>query len=278
MSPTEHDLRAALRDGEGDGPDPSRIVALGQQARAHRRTQLLNAAVITVIVAALGTGGTLLLNRDGHDQNSADKSAAGPVDSRTGTFGGANAAGGSAASAGAARVPRHPAPHAATQPPAKGATDCPAAAPATPTAAPGTGTGNSSGPLFRGSPVRLAICVYADTSGSRPAAIALTGPDAQAVAASLESAPTSRRPVMCPNYRLAGERTALITGFGADGQQLGTVTASLDRPACAVVVTNGTQMRYGWTPPSELTTRLGPVDPGGGLSHGPVPPASSPSR
>ncbi|MDT4951126.1 MAG: hypothetical protein QOJ37_3721, partial [Pseudonocardiales bacterium] len=60
MSPTEFDLRAALRDGEGDGVDVDRVVAGGRARRTHRRSQLLSTAAVVAFVAAAGTGGALI--------------------------------------------------------------------------------------------------------------------------------------------------------------------------------------------------------------------------
>ena len=77
MSPTENDLRAALRDGEGDGPDASRIVIAGQRARARRRTQLVNTAVAVALVGGLGTAGTLLLGNGDDASHSSSEAGSG---------------------------------------------------------------------------------------------------------------------------------------------------------------------------------------------------------
>ncbi len=271
MSPTENDLRAALRAGEGDGPDPSRVVAAGQRARARRRTQLVNAAVAVALIGGLGTLGALVLSGGGNDSagNSSDLGAAKAPRNALRTGGaGAPAGGSSAASAipGARSIVLPPQAAAGTAP------SCPDTAPSVP--APGAGGG--TGPLFTGHPSELIVCTYASASGPKGATkVVLKGADAQAVVASLEAAPTTKPSGMCPQYRLADERTVRIIGRTASGKVIGTVTTTLDRPPCATVVTNGSDVRYAWTPPGELTREVGPR---GGRSHGPVGPAASPSR
>lgn len=271
MSPTENDLRAALRDGEGDGPDASRIVIAGQRARARRRTQLVNTAVAVALVGGLGTAGSLLLgNTDGasHSSNDLGGAAKAPLlngDGSGGGGGGAAAGGASAPVAGARSVQ----PSAATG----AAIACPQAAPVLAAPPPA----NSTAPLFTTTPATLLVCTYATATGGTggPAPVLLTGADARAVVRSLETAPTTRPRGMCPAYRIAGERTAEIIGRTASGEPAGVVTTTLDRPACATVVTNGKTVRYGWTPPPELSRRVGPL---GGRSHGPVIQGTSPSR
>ena len=274
MSPTEHDLRAALRDGEGDGPDPFVVAAAGRRAAARRRSQLVNTAAAVVLIGGLGTAGTLLLQNTGNDEqaggandfraaakapNAADtQNAAGGA-----SGGGANLDSSSGAAGGARVIPAGPAPTASS---------CPATAPAVP--APGGAA--STGPLFRQAPADLVVCTYTlavRTSG--PSQVILTGADARAVLASLDAASTARPTGMCPDYRLAGERTVEIIGRSAAGTPVGSLTTTLDRPACATVVTNGTVVRYGWTPPAELLQKVGPLS---GRSHGPVVQATSPSR
>ncbi|HVU91285.1 MAG TPA: hypothetical protein VHC23_03580, partial [Jatrophihabitans sp.] len=74
MSPSEKDLRAALRHGEGDGLDVGQIIQRGQQARARRRTQLLSGASAAVLVAGIGAG-AWALGRAGGGTSSAGGSS-----------------------------------------------------------------------------------------------------------------------------------------------------------------------------------------------------------
>jgi len=274
MSPTEHDLRAALRDGEGDGPDPFVVTAAGRRAAARRRSQLVNTAAAVVLIGGLGTAGTLLLpgSDNEHASGSKDFGAAAKAPNALHTQ---NAAGGASGGGANTDSSRGAAGGTPVVPPdvAAPANSCPATAPAIPAPARGTG---SSGPLFRQTPAELVVCTYAGApSSAGPAELVLTGADAGAVLSSLDAAAPEPPTGMCPHYRLAGERTVEIIGRSAAGTPVGSVIATLDRPACATVVTNGTVVRYGWAPPAQLLEKVGPI---GGRSHGPVAQTTSPSR
>ena len=274
MSPTENELRAALRHGEGDGPDPFVVAAAGRRARARRRSRMVNTAAAVILIGGLGTVGTVVLQNAGTDEHAGGSMDMGAAAKAPHALSQQNAAGG-ASGHGSAQTRSAPAGGAPVLPPgaAKPAPNsCPATAPAVPT----PGTPGTAGPLFPQAPTDLVVCTYTSVAGSAgPGALVLTGTDARAVLASLDAASTTRPSGMCPNYRLAGERTVEIIGRSASGAPVGAVRTTLDRPACATVVTNGTAVRYGWRPPQELVRKVGPL---GGRSHGPVAQATSPSR
>jgi len=272
MSPTENELRAALHHGEGDGPDPFVITAAGRRARERRRSRLVNTAAAVVIIGGVGTVGTFLVQNTGTDQQNSGSNDMGAAAKAPNDRVVESAAGG--ARNAPVQTRSAPAGGASVLPPgaARATGSCPATAPAVPV----PGSAGSAGPLFRRAPDELLVCTYTGVvSSAGPASVVLTGADARAVVTSLETAPTARPGGMCPTYRLAGERTVVIIGRSASGAPVGEVTTTLDRPACATVVTNGTSVRYGWTPPPELLRKVGPL---GGRSHGPVAQATSPSR
>jgi hypothetical protein len=80
---------------------------------------------------------------------------------------------------------------------------------------------------------------------------------------------------MCPNYEPANPRTLVVIGRDANGSTVSVVTAPLDIPACAVVVSNGRAIRYDWSPPASMDYVLRTLRPAAGRSHGPVEPGTS---
>ena len=161
---------------------------------------------------------------------------------------------------------------------------CPASLPRY--ALPGTSTPSTSaagGPLFSGTVDSAVVCSYGavDTALSGksppPTRVVLRGNDATTLAASLENAARTRPNVMCPQIRSADERALAVIGVAADGARVGTVTTTINMPACDVRVTNGKAVRYAWSPPPSLANRLAGANPSAGRSHGPVP-NSSPTR
>jgi hypothetical protein len=264
VSPTDNDLRAALRDGEGDGVDADRVIIRADRARAKRRSQLLNAAAVTVLVSGLGVGGAYLLGgNDGQQKNSSSGAggAAGSASSqenrRADVAAGDSAYGQASAKAAAASVP------------------CPGSLPAY--TLPITGAG---GALFSAPVSTVVVCSYGSTDAARgaspaaPARLVLNGKDATDLADSLEHASTTKPTGMCPNYRSADERALAIIGMTADGTRAGLVTTTLNRPACAVVVSNGKSVRYAWNPPVRLVQRLNGLTPGNGAAG----PSGSPTK
>ena len=276
MSPTEHDLRAALRDGEGDAPSAGGIVARGRALRAKRRSHLLYAAVAIVLVGGVGVGGAFLLGNSTTDSKNNSLSGAAGGASSDNTYGQAHSGGTSGSakalvpSRGGVRSPD--------------AVACPSSLPRY--LLPGgsrAGQLGGDGPLFR-QPVRaLVVCSYGAVGGAvgskptPPARLVLTGNEATVLADSLEHAAKTKPAGLCPDIRSADEQALAILGLAGDGSTVGTVTTTINRPACAVQVTNGSAVRYAWTPPPQLAPKLAGLNPQAGRSHGPVVPGS-PSR
>jgi hypothetical protein len=73
--PSEFDLRAALREGEGDGPDADLLIAAGQTRRAQRRVRLLSTAVVIAVVGGGAFGATQLGGSHESGGSSADVAA-----------------------------------------------------------------------------------------------------------------------------------------------------------------------------------------------------------
>lgn len=270
MSPTENDLRAALRDGEGDGIDPDRIIFRVRQQRAALRTKIVNVAATVLVVAGLGGGGWLLARVGGGDEeaksasNGAARGAAGGgaalsvlPSGNSGNFGAAGGASAPSAAAGSA------------------ARTCPSSLPRYPQPAPA-----ASGALFTGPVATALVCTYgnAATPNVKPSGTVLTGADAAALVDSLEQSKTAKPHVMCPDYRTADEQTIAVIGFKADGSPAGTVTTVLGRPSCAVEVSSSKGVRFGWSPPQRVLLKLAQLHPQPNRSVGAGEPSSSPTK
>jgi hypothetical protein len=271
MTPTENDLRAALRDGEGDGLNVERIVTHGRE-RAQRRSRLVNAAAITVVVAGVGVGLTFLGDSDKKNSAGSGAAAGGSEHRSSVQYGRSGKNAPLAPGAGAASV----IPSAQRSAPSA-AIGCPASLPRyllPPTA---TDTGGS---LFSGPAATVVVCAYGgDSAGQKATRVVLKGEDAKALVDSLEQTSARRPSGMCPDYRRADEQSLALIGLDASGERVGLVTTTLGRPACAVDVRNGKIVRYGWQPPAALTGKLAPVVPGGGgMSHSLVRPTESPTK
>jgi hypothetical protein len=254
MSPSEFDLRAALRDGEGDGIDPGTVIFRARALRHQRRVRFASAAAVVAVVAGIGVGGGVVLTGGGAGSSGSLESRATGKAGRAGGSGQSGSAGydanGPSAPAGSARVT---------------AVACPAALPQL--AAPASGGGGS---LFAGTVAAVKICAYPEASGppitdakGEPVTAALTGAQATALAASLDAADRTRQAGVCPQYRSADGKTLVIIGIAADGAAMPPVTAVVAQNPCNSPVTNGTAVRYNWTPPAYLAGYLGQVQAAG---------------
>lgn len=257
MSPNEAQLRAALRSGEGPALDVDRVIAHAAQAARDRRTRRLRVASVTAVVAAVSglgiTAGVLASRPTVHDS-----AASGGIGPATGP------------AQSAAGVPRGPAngdqsaPLAGpAAPPAPGPlrnavkTSCPAMLPRL-DAARATGHALLAGPVES-----FKVCAYT-TGDGRPliaadgsiVAAIYTGGDATQLAASLDAAPVAdHRP--CPLYpRPANTRSVAIIAISAAGSALAPITSELQQNPCNVAITNGTAVRYDWTPPPAMAAFL----------------------
>lgn len=259
MSPTESDLRAALSDGEGDGVDADRLIASGRARQAQRRTHLVTTAAIVIVVAGAGTGIAALARGGG---SSGDKISNQSLQNDRAAAGGASAP--------TAAQPSSAAGSSNGEKAADAAGGCPATLPRY--ALPGGGSPGqfgSDGPLFS-KPVRsVIVCSYGTMlSGSAPASasatvpgrVELTGSQATRLAASLNAAAAAPRP-SCARTDKSVARELAIIGIAADGSQVGTVTATSAPTGCTDQVTNGTAVRYNWTPPSDLQPILATLTP-----------------
>lgn len=274
MSPTERDLRAALRAGEGDDLDVDHVVAGGRSARAQRRSRIMNTTAAAVVVAGVATGGALLAG-GGHGGTSKSNGAA--TADRGGAYSapaGSSAASGKAGPPAAAGAAGSGTAGSGRSAAAMGLPTCPASLPRY--LIPGTSvpsTGAAGGALFSGPVATAVVCSYGSLATSNappPTRVVLTGADATTLATSLENAAPVRPKVMCPQIRSADERELMIIGVAADGSVVGRVTTTINRPACDVRVTNGKAVRYAWSPPPSLANRLNGAGPVGSVSPGPV--------
>jgi hypothetical protein len=261
MSPSEDDLRAVLHDGADAHVDVEQLVLGARAAAGQRRIRMLSAAAIVAVVAGGGVGGALIANSGGGSKSSAQS---------TPLAGQALGAAGAATNSSAAR----PAPLFGLE---KGLASCPATVPVTPQPD-RTAASSTSAQLFAKPIASLVVCAYTvtphpTTSGPEPESLLLSGAQARRVVASLENAPKAPpHGVMCPDIRGAEQRALLLIGRTRSGAPAGQVTVSLALSPCEVRVTNGTAVRFAWTPPAALAQLL--------HSAGTVPvpaPSSSPS-
>lgn len=263
MTPSENDLRAALRHGEADataGPDVDRIIGAGRDRATQRRVRLLSGAAVVAVVTAAGVGGALLAGRgDKHERIAVGQKDNVPAQ-HAGTDG--TALTGSARPAG----PAGPV----------GPANCPSALP-NPTAS-GNGIGapaNTSGRLFGKPVVALVVCSYAEgESASSPATTVLQGPQAVVLRTSLENAAKFRPAINCPTLIRADERSLAIYGVRSDGDRLTPVITKINAVPCRVIVTNGATTRYDWSPSAAVQALLKAVTSGPSLAPG-VPGATS---
>jgi hypothetical protein len=244
VSPSEADLRAALRDGEGDRVDPYDIIHAVRERRAHRRTVLLSAAAAVVFVGAAAAGGAALFN-SGSGNNNGGANLAG------GNGGGAlNAAGNSS------QPMRRGAQTAAHKPGFVSMCVSPQIR-RTPT------NGNeSSGSLLSGPVTSFVVCATPESStgsGHTPqtaSPVTVTGAAARSLVASLSNAATSPVRTVCPFSNATTRITLLMTPVTAAGEHLPALSATIESAACGAMVTNGTTTRYGWRLPPRVATLL----------------------
>lgn len=276
MSPSESQLRAALRAGEGQPVDAELVIAHARTVRHNRRVRVGSIAAAVIAVAGIGTG-IAALNGDGtsspHDTAggaiAGDKAAApeatGPRGA-PGTAGTAGAAGGShGGDNGAASCPDEPI---RLMLPGGG----------------GTGQFGGSGPLFAGPVDSIRACGYAAASlGGRielTGSTVLLGRDAADVATSLNAAAVTRSRETCP-LPVGPVRELVLYPVASSGAELAPVVVTYN--GCGPWATNGTAVRYDWTPPaatSALLNRLTLATPGLPSVPGPRPiePSGSPKR
>jgi hypothetical protein len=267
MSPTEHDLRGALHDGEGDGTaavDVDRLISAANARRAQRRVRVGGALTAAALVVV---GATAIVALRGGDSSVSGDSA---YSARSGGSSVRGAAGGAAASSVASAPSVAPGVSSANPSAAAGATAvrCPASLPRP--LLPGGGSPGqfgSGGALFAQPVASVVVCGYGtraqaldQTSPPAPTRLVLAGAQAQELADSLENADKNRAHV-CPTTHAATADEFALYGLTATGQQLRGVTVSLTSPTCQSMITNGTAVRYAWSPPAELRSALRKLRP-----------------
>jgi hypothetical protein len=288
MSPSEFDLRAALRDGEGDGVNVERVIAGAQATRARHRTWLLSAAA-AVVVAGVGTGSAVVWgggSGGGPRAEGANSRANGPAHGALPANGPAHGSAAGPAKSPTAETAR-PVPNSAAS--TGTAVACPSTyphylVPGGGSLVPGGGSPGqfgSDGPLFSKPVVALVVCGYGTAQEAaslkppaRPGRLVLTGDNATRLAASLENAPKTAPG--CGGMRTA-PHSFVIIGIGSDGSRVGTVTATYQ--SCDEI-TNGTAIRFEWQPPADLAPVIENLVPIKGTVLKPSPPVNhgSPPR
>lgn len=242
MSPSEEQLRAALAEGQGPGISADRIIARAREVRHQRRVRYGSALAIAAAVAGIGVGGGLLVGGSG---NSADKSAHGsaaaPVAAGQGAASADTSVGAGGKVAGSATA----------------GLACPAGLPLL-----GSPAHTTAGPLFPAPVSALTLCLYPPGGGAfsaneRPSRMVLAGSAATSLVSSIESAPTAQSNAPCPLYRTAAAKTLLIIGQRSDGATVAFVETQVDQNPCNIAITNGTAVRYNWSPPRSLSAFLG---------------------
>jgi hypothetical protein len=237
VSPSESDLRAALRAGEGDSLDPDSVLSAARAARHQRRVRIASAAGAAVVVAAIGGGlGVVNLRSSGSPTagGAAVSSSRSPSGSQRLLYG--------------SGLP-------ASAPPAMSTPSCPAT-PAAYAVPGGGGTGQFGGTsaLFDQPVAAMRVCIYPSAVGASARSVVLRGVDAQRVATSLNEAPTSLRGRMCPDLMPQNQLTFEFLAVSAAGHTLHPVTAE---PGCRGRSTNGTAVRFSWSPPASMSNLLG---------------------
>lgn len=248
MSPNEFQLRSALRDGEGEHVNPDTVIARArglQQSRHDRRVRFGSVAAVVAIVGGIGVVGGVVLGGGSDKTSSAGKGGA------NSDRGASNPAAGDAVASSKPNQPIAPGPisRAATL-------NCPDSLPnlVLPGGG-GTGQFGAQGPLFSGPVEAVKVCAYASsTSGVVPSTV-LAGENATDLTKSMEeSAKTLPASFKCPGGPAPTDRGSLvIIGLGTAGNQLMPVVVTL---SCPTRVTNGTALRYNWTPPANITTLI----------------------
>lgn len=247
MSPNEFQLRSALRDGEGDHVDADTVIARArgmQQARHDRRVRYGSVAAAVAVVGGIGVIGSLALG-GGHDGNASTAGKGGGVTN-------ADGAGNYQGTGRGATAPSSRAVPAAAGPMADAAAvPCPTTPPnlALPGGG-GSGQFGANGALFDKPVVSVKVCAYPRT-GSSTASTVLAGGTATSLTESLEAAAkTVPEATKCPVGPAPADRGSLvIIGVDKGGQQLKPVVVTL---TCPSRVTNGTALRFNWTPPANL--------------------------
>jgi len=267
MSPNEFQLRSALRDGEGEHVDPDTVIARARgtlQARHDRRVRYGSVAAIVAVVGGIGVAGGIALRGGGHNTAASGGSKQSTTDRAVGAAGGQVN--------GAENLPGVPGPQANAL-----AVACPATVPQFTSAGPPR---DGTGSLFSGPVESMRLCAYQQQGGApivgpdgNQVSTVLTGQQATGLAASLDAAPKTKPKNPCPLYLSAAGKTLVIIGLSTTGQAMKPITVTVAQNPCGLPVTNGTAIRYDWSPPKSLDhfiAQLRPADTPGIAPSGKV--------
>lgn len=177
MSPNEEQLRAALRQGEGEQPNADLIIASAHAARRSRRRMAWAIAGSVAVVIAIGGGITALALRS-EDSTSAGSAAGEPQAAPSPT-----SAGGAAAPAAS--------PGTGSPPAVSGALACPGPPPTI--AMPNT----SNGRLLPDGLTTIRICLYQTGTPKLAGMTDVTGTAAEQLARRLEDSPLPTPKTAC---------------------------------------------------------------------------------
>lgn len=236
MSPSEDQLRAALRHGEGDGLSAAGIIARAEDHRRQRRTRLLSVAAAVVVVAGIGTG-VGLATTSSHRSTSSEANGAAKAQRAPSAAG--DAGGSLALSA-----------------------SCPATAPTLPPQTAGT-----SGTFFEAPVQAMQICAYQYAGGrlvtvagaASPLTGVLAADDAQRIADALNAAaPVTGNDVSCDLRPTKGLQEIVVLAAYADGREAPQVIVGMG--PCNRTITNGHTTRGPWQPPAVLNAFLANVN------------------
>lgn len=236
MSPSESQLRAALRSGEGDGVDADVLIARARRARRDRRRRITAAAGISVAVAVVGVGtAAIVASSSGHSGNAGKVAGAAAASASGGGASRSAAAGGAAPYLPTGTGPTSSRVRASAKPPG-----CPAH-PEHYMVPGGGGTGQfgSTEPLFARTVSALTVCAY--PAQGAPRSTVITGSAARGLAATLDAAPATAggETSLCPSSTSA---VVELLGTDARGQRLRPVVITVSCPH--VQATDGTAVRY----------------------------------
>ncbi|SHH41708.1 hypothetical protein SAMN05443575_3811 [Jatrophihabitans endophyticus] len=272
MSPSEDDLRAALRAGEHDPsgrPDADHVVALGRRTRSRRRGRLAAVAgsVALVVVAAGVT--TVLVGRDDGGTTLADPT--GPGVSAPPGSSVSRAAGQRSPATPSSALSSGPSSHRPADPAPPG---CPATFPQR--ALPGGGSPGqfgADGSVLPTSVTVVSVCNYGTATiaaaGAPAAQLVLRGSAVTALRQALDSGDTQARVPGCPAALASSIRQVAFVGVTATGAPARVVTTTLTG-SCGQRATNGTAFRFSWQLPAGLSGRIY------ALKQLPLPPRSFP--
>lgn len=240
MSPTEFELRAALREGEGDGPDADQVIHRAVEYRRQRRTRIGSGLAAAVVVAGVAVGGGFLIGSGGGVHDTASGSSAGSSQA-------SDKAGQRSAAGGAAAPQRNGF--------ASMASLCPSTVPHLMVPG-GGGTGQFGGgsDLLPSDLAAVVVCAYGTPDApTAPTAVAFSGAAAHELAASLNAAAPVHHGA-CPDFATLDTRQFVVIGTDADGRQSDPVVVTLADNPCQSQATNGTALRYGWHPPTSVAS------------------------